>query len=75
MQHTFDARYDPNGLVDFFARWKPDIDLQDARQRAEELSTTPGAVITTSEFQKVKERLQALRPARRFKPPSLRDQN
>lgn len=74
LQYMFDARYDPNSLVDFFARWKPGPDLHDARQRAQELST-PGALITTSEFQQAWEHLQVLRPARQFKPPSLLDQN
>jgi predicted Zn-dependent protease len=74
LQYMFDARYDPSSLVDFFARWEPGLDLQDARQKAQELST-PGALITTSEFQQVWKHLQVLRPARQFKPPSLLDRN
>ena len=69
LDYVSNAGYDPRGLLDAFARFKPgDEELQNARVKIQQiLAAQPNAVVTTSEFVEVKKRLSPKRKA----PPSL----
>jgi predicted Zn-dependent protease len=75
VQYVSGAGYDPRGLVDFFERVQPGTaDVSAARARIEELSPPPrDYIVTSSDFQRVRERVQLLNPPHRPAAPSLRN--
>jgi predicted Zn-dependent protease len=78
IEYAARAGYDPGGLVDFFERLDPGRnDLAGAKAKLkEQASTGRDYIVTSSEFQKVQERIQAMQPARHPQvPPSLEPKN